>query len=173
MLDQYRGEVNIFIGGNKIHSARHRKFEMFRKLLMQSRIFGAPVGPGKLWEAAFMSRRAIQGGMRIQFVHFAHMDRMEGVNIQDGINVLASAGQFSYLAFDRPAQGIGIEQDELAAGQADQRGLRAHIDDSTNPVRAADVPEIVGDMEYFSTHVCLSLSGLAWSGKFTAAVDLH
>jgi hypothetical protein len=81
------------------------------------------------------------------------MDGVERVNIQNGLNVLATMSQFADLTLGGTAHGVAIEQDKLAAGQTDQRSLRTHVDDSAYSVGATDIPEVIGDLKYSSGHV--------------------
>ena len=127
-----------------------------RRWLFLTVVFGAGIGPGQFGKARPVAGRAIKRGMRIQFMYTAHVDGVERVNIQNGLDVPAAMGQFTNLTLGGTAHGVGIEQDKLAAGQPDQRRLRAHIDNTADSVRTADVPEVVGDLKYLSGHVCCS-----------------
>ena len=63
-----------------------------------------------------------------------HVDGMEWMNIQDGLDVLSTMGQFVYLPLDRSAERVGIEQHVLAIGPPDQRCLCAYVNDACDPV---------------------------------------
>ena len=76
-------------------------------------------------------------------MHLAREDRVEGVHIEDGFNVLATVREFEDLLLDVAAERVGIEKGELAIAAPDQGGLRSDVDDAANLERSANVPEVV------------------------------
>ncbi len=85
-------------------------------------------------------------------MHLAREDRVEGMHVEDRLDVPAIVSQLDNLLLDRIAQRVGVEKDEFAVASPHQRRLRANIDDTTELERPSDVPKVVCDVDDVWTH---------------------
>jgi hypothetical protein len=90
---------------------------------------------------------AVKTRVREQLVCRRDMQGVKGMQVDDGLNLPTLIGVFVYVGQDTVWELAGIEQDVPARPQAHQRGLRAHIEQSGDAVGAADVPEIVVELD--------------------------
>lgn len=94
-------------------------------------------------------------------MYLAYVNRVKGMEIQNGFQVFTAVGQVIHFTPGGAAHRVRIQQDKFSAGQPRQGSLRANIDNPADLVAAADVPEPVGDIDNGFTHGEFSCSGPA------------
>jgi len=72
---------------------------------------------------------------------------MKGMQVEDGLEVLALTRLLVEPALGGVGERAGVEQDVLAARPSDERRLRSELDEARDLERSADVPEAVGDVD--------------------------
>ena len=82
----------------------------------------------------------------------AHVHRVEGMQVQNGLDVPGASGQLVHPARDVTLQRVGVQQQEPAVGPSHQGRVRADLHETTDLVRPPDVPEAVGHLDNALLH---------------------
>jgi hypothetical protein len=82
-------------------------------------------------------------------MHPLNVYRVEGVQVDDGLDLSAIAHQAGNLFPESIVDGIGVEKKEVAAGEPDKRCLGTDVDHAANLEFAKDIPEIIRDRDDF------------------------
>lgn len=91
--------------------------------------------------------------LRIALVHGLDMHGMEGMQIEDGLDVFGTASDLVHSLGLGSTERVGIEEKESAIAAPDQRNMGADIDQTADPEAAADIPVAVADGDDVLAHV--------------------
>ena len=145
---QHRREMQILVLRYEVDTAWDGKPQVVAELLVERGVFREERLPGKIGELRVMARRAVQLRARECLVDRPHVQRVKRMQVENRLEVLPLT-----CLLGEPAPGISldracVEEDELAARTSDERGVGAEIVEARDLVRAADVPEPVGDFDH-------------------------
>ncbi len=132
-------EVELLVVGDEGDAAGDAEVEVIREERVEGRRVGGLRLPGELGRFVAMPRGAVELGVWIARVRRSHVDRVEGMQVDDGPHVSVDP------RIDPPLRFIGelagVEQHEAAPRLLDQGTLGPDVDDASDAERAAEVVE--------------------------------